>query len=177
MMDEKKFFCLGKILKPFGYKGQFVAIFEVNHPEKYKKLEFVFVEIQHEQIPFFVAEFEMQKNDTAIIKLDYIDTVDAVRKIVGSALLIPESDLEKLEADDESSTNALEGYTVIDKQHGNIGTIHKVLELPQQLIMQIFFNSKEILIPLNADFISKIDKKKKILTIIAPEGLIDFYLA
>jgi len=175
-MDNKRFFCLGKILKPFGYKGQFIASFEIDNPEKYRKLEFVFVEIKHEQVPFFIAEFELQKNDTAIIKLDYIDSLDAVQEITGSALFIPEA--EKIEDNPkDSNIRNLEGYLVIDNQFGKIGSIHKILDLPQQLIMQIFFDKKEILIPLNADFITKIDNKKKILHIIAPEGLIDFYLA
>ena len=42
--------------------------------------------------------------------------------------------------------------------------------------MQIFQDKKEILIPLNQDFIKKIDFKKKSILIDAPEGLIGFYL-
>ncbi len=175
MQVNNQFFCIGKILKPFGYKGQFVAAFEVDNAEKYTELEFVFVEIKHERVPFFVSEFEMQRNNSAILKLDYIDDMDALQKVIGCRLLIPESDVVASEPG-EFDIRDLQGFTVIDEKYGNIGSINKVLEFPQQHIMQIFFREKEILIPLTDDFITEIDPDKKIITIVAPEGLIGFYL-
>ena len=68
------------------------------------------------------------------------------------------------------------GFTVIDSIKGNIGTLVKVMDLPRQALLQIASGEKEILIPLLDEVILKVDRKKKVLHILAPEGLIEFYL-
>jgi 16S rRNA processing protein RimM len=52
-MDKQKCFELGYITKSFGLQGQVTAIFDVDQPELYKKLESVFVEVNSALIPFF----------------------------------------------------------------------------------------------------------------------------
>lgn len=174
-MDKDTFFYLGRISKTFGYKGQVIVIFENDDPEKYEKLEFFFVEIKHERVPFFVLEYNIQNNNTVAIKFEDINNPDDSQKILGCKIYIPESDKNKTGAD-EFNMNDLIGFHVSDVTHGKIGKISDILKLPQQNIMQIFQDKKEILIPLNQDFIKKIDFKKKSMLIDAPEGLIGFYL-
>ena len=48
-----------------------------------------------------------------------------------------------------------------------------IFETPQQLLAQVTYQEKEILIPLNEDFIIKIDNKKKSISLQLPDGLID----
>ena len=173
-MDEVSFFCLGKISKTFGYKGQVIVIANTDKPEKYKDLEFVFVEIQHERVPFFITEFSLQYRNSFALKIEDIDNPDQAQKLLGCNVYIPES--EKIDdTDKEIDFSDLAGFEVTDVKAGYLGKINQVLELPQQYIMQIFQGKKEILIPLNEDFIKKIDFKKKTIRIEAPEGLIEFY--
>jgi 16S rRNA processing protein RimM len=68
------------------------------------------------------------------------------------------------------------GFTVLDKNHGNIGIITSILDLPQQSLMQIQHGSKEILIPLVDKVLLKVNRSKKELHIQAPEGLIEIYI-
>ena len=65
---------------------------------------------------------------------------------------------------------------MIDNQHGNIGKVEYVLDLPQQSLMQIVFGEKEILIPIVDEIVLKVDRRKKEIHILAPEGLIEIYL-
>jgi 16S rRNA processing protein RimM len=173
-MDKVSFFCLGKISKTFGYKGQVIVIMNCDDPEKYKDLESVFVEIQHERVPFFITEFSLQFRNSVALKLEDIDNSDQAQKLIGCQVYIPES--EKIaDKEEEFKISALSGFEVTDEKAGYLGKINQILELPQQNIMQIFQGKKEILIPLNEDFIIKIDVKKKSIRISAPEGLIEFY--
>ena len=174
-MDKESFFCLGKISKTFGYKGQVIVIADSGKPEKYKDLEFVFVEIKHERVPFFITEFSLQFRNSFSLKLEDIDSSDQAQKLVGCDVYIPEKEMIT-ETDEEFNLSDLEGFEVTDVKAGYLGKINRILELPQQNIMQIFQGKKEILIPLNEDFIKKIDAKKKSIKIAAPEGLIEFYL-
>ena len=173
-MEQVSFFCLGKISKTFGYKGQVIVIVNSDEPEKYKELESVFVEIKHERVPFFITEFSPQFRNSIALKFEDIDSSDAAQKLVGCQVYIPESEAIADEIDEFSLTN-LTGFEVTDINAGYLGRINQVLELPQQNIMQIFQGKKEILIPLNEDFIRKFDLKKKSILIAAPEGLIEFY--
>ena len=45
-----------------------------------------------------------------------------------------------------------------------------------QALFEIDRNGTEILIPMNDEFISKVDKKNKTIFVETPEGLIDLYL-
>ena len=65
---------------------------------------------------------------------------------------------------------------MVDALKGEIGEISDVLEYPTQAVIQVMKDGKEILIPIHDDIIQKVDKKAKILTVKAPEGLIDMYL-
>ncbi|HRG39170.1 MAG TPA: 16S rRNA processing protein RimM, partial [Bacteroidia bacterium] len=67
------------------------------------------------------------------------------------------------------------GYTVHDKNHGDIGTVQEVMDFPQQAIFKIKKDAFEILVPARDEFIIRIDRDKKHLEIEAPEGLIDIY--
>jgi hypothetical protein len=68
------------------------------------------------------------------------------------------------------------GFTVVDTEKGELGAVSEVLEYPTQAILQIMHGKKEILIPILDHVIQNVDRDKKILTITAPEGLIDMYL-
>ena len=68
------------------------------------------------------------------------------------------------------------GYEVQDKRHGFIGCVEEILDRPEQEIIRILKGKKEILVPLTDEMISKIDRKKKILILDTPEGLVDLYL-
>ena len=173
MTVNNQFFCIGKILKPFGYKGQFVAAFEVDNAEKYTELEFVFVEIKHERVPFFITEFSPQFRNSIALKFEDIDSSDAAQKLVGCQVYIPESEAIADVVDEFSLTN-LAGFEVTDVNAGYLGRINQVLELPQQNIMQIFQGKKEILIPLNEDFIRKFDLKKKSILISISRDIDDY---
>lgn len=174
-MEKIKFSSLGKIIKTFGYKGGLIAVIEERFCKQLKKTEFVFVEIQHERVPFFIVAVENQHSNIFSFVLEDIDTSEKARELVGSALFIAETGKpKKISAD--FNLKDLIGFEVTDEKSGNVGTIHQILELPQQHIMQLFNNKKEILIPFNEDIVLSIDVKHKIIKIKAPEGLIDFYM-
>ncbi|MEM6699798.1 MAG: hypothetical protein AAF599_15455 [Bacteroidota bacterium] len=56
-----------------------------------------------------------------------------------------------------------------------IGVIEEVIEMPQQEMAVINYKDKEVLIPMNEDFILEILEEEKILKVELPEGLLDLY--
>ncbi|MBK6275404.1 MAG: hypothetical protein IPF58_12250 [Saprospirales bacterium] len=84
-----------------------------------------------------------------------------------------EEDLTEILEDDPYQE--IVGFKMVDKTHGELGKIEKIIELPQQYLAQIFQEKKEILIPLNNTFIQKIDIKSKTVSIHLPDGFLEVF--
>jgi len=62
---------------------------------------------------------------------------------------------------------------LVDENHGLIGIINEVTEMPQQEMAVLNYREKEILIPLHATLIEAIDTTNQKITVRLPEGLLD----
>jgi 16S rRNA processing protein RimM len=174
-MDKDDFFYLGKILKTYGSKGHLLIFLDVDDPVRYEKMETVFIGIENDRIPFGIEELELRQKNSAKIRFEDVDNADDAEIYVGRELFLPFSLLPPLKGK-KFYYHEVTGFTVLDKKHGNIGTLTSILDLPQQSLMQVQFGSKEILIPLVDKVLLKVDRSKKEIHILAPEGLIEIYL-
>ena len=95
--------------------------------------------------------------------------------MVGKSVYLPMEMLPKLSGK-QFYFHEIVGFMVVDTEKGELGPISEVLEYPTQAILQVMKGKKEILIPILDQVIQNVDRDKKILTITAPEGLIDMYL-
>ena len=68
------------------------------------------------------------------------------------------------------------GFTVVDINFGTVGIVKSINDSTAQALFEIDRDGIEILIPMNDAFIKNVDKKKKIITVDTPEGLIELYL-
>ena len=172
-MDD--YYYVGRILKPYGNKGQLLVYLETDDPLRYEKLESVFVEINQERIPFIISAIELLRGAKAILKFEDTDSVTEAQSFTGLKLFLPVSGLPPL-GKEQFYFHEVTGYSVIDEEKGDIGTIADVLEYPSQILLQVRSGGKEILIPAVNEVIIRIDKQNRIIHIRAPEGLIDLYL-
>jgi 16S rRNA processing protein RimM len=174
-MDNNDFFYLGKILKPIGTKGHLLAILDVDDPGRYKKLETVFVGIDLNRIPWTIQSVEIKTGKRITLKFEDIDSFQDALPFQGRELYLPMAMLPQLKGK-KFYHHEITGFTVIDKNHGNIGFVKSILEFPQQSLLQVQYGGKEILIPAVDTVIRKIDRKNKVISIEAPEGLVEIYL-
>jgi 16S rRNA processing protein RimM len=174
-MRKEDWLNLGSISKTHGFKGEVILLLAGKTSEDFDKLESVFLEINGQLVPFFIEAFKISGGSTIIIKFNDIHTEEKARQLVKSKVFISSSFLPE-DQKDRFDPFALTGFKVIDDTQGEIGEISKILEMPQQIILEIWKGKKEILIPANENIINKVDKKKKTVYISAPEGLIDLYL-
>ena len=174
-MDRDDFFYLGKILKTNGRKGHLLIFLDVDDPVRYENLETVFIGIENDCIPFAIEELELKHKNTALIRFEDIQSNDDALIYVGHELYLPASMLPPLKGK-KFYFHEIIGFTVIDKNHGNVGIITSIIDMPQQSLMQIKHGSKEILIPLVDKVLLKVDRQNKELYILAPEGLIEIYI-
>ncbi len=170
----KDYYYLGKIIKIHGNNGDVTAYLDVDEPLEYEMLDMVFLNINKAPVPYFIEKIRIQ-NNKAVITFEDVDDIEKAAMLVKKEMYLPLSTLPEL-----TGTNfyyhEVEGFDVIDENFGKLGKLKEILDYPNQAVMQIFHDDKEVLIPVNDDIILDVDRENKIMKIKAPEGLIDIYL-
>ena len=173
-MNKAECFFVGQIIKTQGIKGEIAVLLKNINSQIFNTTESVFLEIKKELVPFFIENFEILNKNLAVLKFEDVNTVDQAEQYLQCNLYLP---LNLLPESDKNIIHPREiiGFTVIDKEYGNIGKIEDIIENSFQSIMVIKSGDKEILIPSVDEIIQKIDRKGKEIFITAPEGLIELY--
>ncbi len=168
-------FYLGKIVKKYSFKGEVLAKLDTDEPDIYENLDAIFVDLRNNLVPFFIEHAQLHKSELLRIKFEDVDTEADADAIMKSHLYLPLSALPKLDGD-KFYFHEIIGFTVEDINYGNIGVIKGINDSTAQSLFEIDKNGIEILIPMNDEFIEKVDKGNKTIIVKTPEGLIDLYL-
>jgi 16S rRNA processing protein RimM len=174
-MRKEECFYLGKIVRKYSFKGEVLIKLDTDEPELYKELESVFVDFNNNLIPFFIQQSGLHKSTLLRVRFDDVDTEEKADEIIGLEVYLPLSFLPELD-DDQFYYHEIIGFTAEDVRFGKIGTLTGVNDSAAQALFEIDRDGKQILIPVNDDFIKKVDKKNKVLLLDTPEGLIDLYI-
>ncbi len=175
MYTQEECYKLGSIARLHSFKGELSIFLDVDDPQEYKNLESVFVEYDKKLVPFFIEHIYIRNNGFAVVKFEGIDSDKKAKLFLKCGLFLPIETLPELD-DNEFYYFEIEGFTVIDSNYGQIGTVNKVIDLKGNPLIEIKRVKQDILIPKQADFIDEIDWDTKTLYITAPEGLLDIYL-
>ncbi|MCB0465784.1 MAG: 16S rRNA processing protein RimM [Aequorivita sp.] len=174
-MQKENCFYLGKIVKKYSFKGELLIKLDTDEPELFTKMESVFVEQHKSLIPFFIENSSLHKSELLRVKFEEVDNEQDADALIGAALYLPLDFLPKLSGN-QFYYHEIIGFTVEDASFGSIGTITGVNDTTAQALFEIDHNGKEVLIPINDEFIEKVDRASKTIFLTTPEGLIDIYL-
>ena len=174
-MEKKDFYFLGKITKTSGYKGSLVFFFDVDDIDSYKDLEAVFININDELIPFAIKNINFKSAKSATVQMEDITDEESALVLVGNELYLPLSFLPKLEGN-KFYYHEVIGFKVNDNHLGELGTVKEILDQGSQAILVVEKNDKEILIPITDDIIQLVDRKKQVVEVVTPDGLVDIYI-
>ena len=172
-MTKDECYYLGRITKPFGFKGEMVLFLDVDEQEEYAGLDSVFVEMKNGLVPYFIKSLRFSGNK-AIATFEDL-TPEEASALAGRDMYLPLDLLPKLTGN-QFYFHEVKGFRVIDDERGDIGVIESVIEYPAQPLFQIFNGDKEILIPVIDEVIERVDREAKTIYISAPNGLIDLYM-
>ncbi|MES2800512.1 MAG: ribosome maturation factor RimM [Bacteroidota bacterium] len=175
-MEIADCFHLGHVAKLHGYKGEVSLFLDVSNPQDYVNLDAVFIDINNQLTPFFVEQFKLKNKGFATVKFEGVDTEQKAKVIVRKSIYLPAEKLTEL-----TGTNfydhEVEGFTVIDTNFGIVGILDSVMDYAVNPLLSIKCNKKEVLVPLIEGLVKEVDRVNKTMTITAPEGLIEMYLA
>lgn len=174
-MQKKDCFYLGKIVKKYSFKGELLIKLDTDEPEIYENLDAIFIDLKNNLVPFFVESSQLHKSELLRVKFEDVNTETDAEALLKCDLYLPLEFLPKLEGD-KFYFHEIIGFDVEDVNFGKVGIIKSVNDSTVQALFEIDRNGIEILIPMNDEFIKKVDKKNKTILVETPEGLIDLYL-
>jgi 16S rRNA processing protein RimM len=173
-MTKETCFELGKITKTHGLKGEVVLWLDVDFPEDYEDLESVFLEVRGELIPYFIETYRLSGN-RAIVQFEDIDTFEKAEAMINLQAFLPLEELPELDKD-QFYYHEIIGYQIVDKNLGELGTVHTVHSLQAQDLLVMDYKGKEVLIPVISEIVLNADKEAKVLNVSLPDGLLEVYM-
>lgn len=163
---------IGTITKPHGIRGNLVLKLNNLYFDDIKEMETVFLEIEGLPVPFFILEYSERGPDALLISLEDIKSEESARELSNCKVYLHSNCIEAAESS-LHNMNTMIGFEVIDENHGKLGVLVEILEISSNSLLKIGAGKKEILVPLNNQFILNIDSIKKTISVHTPEGLLD----
>jgi len=174
-MLKKDCFFVGKVVKKYSFKGELLVKLDTDDPEQFLDMESVFVEQHKNLIPFFIERSQLHKSSLLRVQFDDVYDEAAADALIGKELYLPLTALPPLEGDKFYYHEVL-GFSVHDADFGEVGVITHVNDHTSQHLFEVDRNGIQILIPINDEIITKVDRENNIIFIDAPIGLIELYL-
>lgn len=163
---------IGVFLRPHGIAGTLVLAFEQEYEQQVENARVLLVETDGLPVPWFVIRegIRIITAQTALVDLEWIEDQQSAKKLCGNNVYLENSLLSAV-----SGTGMAEwtGYSLLDPAGGVIGTIAGVEDYAGNIVLLVKTPSGDKLVPFHADFVRKLDKTRKKLTMQLPEGLLD----
>jgi 16S rRNA processing protein RimM len=160
----------GKISKPYGLQGEVSVILEPRAGNNIEPDSPLFILIDGQRVPFFVEEVELLSEEQAIVKFEFLDSLEEAREVSGCMLYFdPGQQPEQADKDEDLAT--LVGYVATDKLLGRLGHISDYLPHPMNPLFVIETEDGDLMIPAVSDFIERIDPQDHSVHFILPEGI------
>ena len=168
-------FYLGKIVSKYSFKGEVLIKLDTDEPEAYENLESVFISLGNNLVPFFIKKSKLHKSTLLRVRFEEIADESDADRIMGSEIYLPLTMLPKLTGN-KFYFHEVIGFTLIDSVHGDIGIIESVNDTTSQALFEVLKDGTQLLIPINDEIITKVDRDNKTIYVTTPLGLVDLYL-
>ncbi|MEN3038865.1 MAG: ribosome maturation factor RimM [Candidatus Kryptonium sp.] len=163
---------IGKILRPYGLKGQICVKPITDFVNRFKKLKRVYVGDNPIEVEEHYIVSSSLRNEEIILKFKNINDRTTAESFSGKFIYIPEEELLPL-PEGYYYVHDLIGLKVYDVNGKKIGIITDVWLLPANDVYVVESKGKEILIPAISEVVKKVDLENKMIIIDPMEGLIE----
>lgn len=177
-MADPIFVPIGRTRKAHGLIGELKVSIEERYLEDFLKNERVFLDLKGVKIPYFISN--VRGKGEMILKLEEVDDRDAAIALQSRDIMLREQDILPEHAREFEFEEApgltyahLVGFLLVDEILGELSAIDEVLDMPQQEMAMLKYKGREVLVPLNEQFIRSIDEANRRVTMDLPDGLMD----
>jgi 16S rRNA processing protein RimM len=164
---------IGKLVAVFGLQGELVLLHRLGKKTSLKGLKTIFLEDRKdEMLPWFVENTRIKSPEEIFLKIEGVDSKEAARKLVQKEVWLPEADFGQFAG--ASAPISLVGFRLRQGTE-DLGEILEVIEQPHQVLCRIDLGGKEALIPIHEGTLQKVDRKRREVHVVLPDGLLDVY--
>jgi 16S rRNA processing protein RimM len=165
---------IGYFTKPHGVRGEIGIVLSYDifsHTDN----PFVICETEGILVPFFIEEYRSKTPSVMLVKLETVDSEKAVREFSHREVygLLQDTEEEKPHTESRGGWADFTGYTVADTIHGSLGAITAIDESTANILLQIDYKNRTLLIPAVGEWIVSADHENKRLNLSVPDGLLD----
>jgi 16S rRNA processing protein RimM len=169
--DKAEWATIGKIVAPFGIRGELKVRSLSDIPNRFAKLDSVYVAPEHTRYP--IEGVRPYKGEMLLLKLGHIDDANAAETLRNCDLCIPLNKLAKLPPDSYYQHDIL-GLRVLTLGGQEIGPIIDIIVTGSNDVYVIkAADGKQILIPAVKDTIKQVDLIRRVMYIDPIKGLLD----
>ncbi len=172
MIKKDEVFKIGMFNKPHAVKGELSFTFTDDIFDRVE-CEYLICLLDGIMVPFFIEEYRFRSDTTALVKLDRIDTAEQARMFTNVEVYFPKKYAEEDDSDDIPTWQYFVGFKVEDEAGAELGEIVAVDDSTMNVLFVIEQpDGDEMLLPAHEEFIVKLEKKKRKVTVTLPEGLL-----
>lgn len=174
MIREQEVYKIGKIGRPHGVNGEMTFTFT---DDVFDRVDAgcIVLRIDGILVPFFIDEYRFRTDETALLRLEGIDTPERARELTGCEVFF----LRALAGDEDpaESPSAIVGYTMVNATDGSVvGNIRSVDMTTSNTLLEIDApDGRRLLVPAAEEYIKGIDDAEKRIVVELPEGLLDLF--
>lgn len=164
--DPPESLCVGRILTPWGIRGEVKVEVLTDFPERFAPRKIVYLNNR----PLEIERCHPHKQHM-VVKLATIDNIEAAENLRGQELTIPGSELHAL-PEGQYYTFQLIGLKVVTTEGKTLGRVTDIMLTASNDVYIVEGKPGEILIPAIEDVVKSIDLKKGKMVIEAIDGLL-----
>ena len=117
-----------------------------------------------------VVSIKEMPSDGWEVVFEGVDTIDLAEALAGSYCLVAEDELPDIGVADDVAL--LQGFSVHDTAHGDLGCVVAVHTNPAQVTLEIEGSYGQLLIPYVDEFITQVDEDARAIQTNIPESLL-----
>jgi 16S rRNA processing protein RimM len=171
---EKALTRVGQIQSTHGLKGELVIGHYLQDANEMKDWEALMVELHTDSyIPYFISSFKKMNNSEILLLFDDIQNPELAKELLGCNVYA--SPLVTVKALIKKDWDDIIGFAISEKTTGLIGNIIEVSQGVGQQFFHVQNGEKEMMIPIQEQWIINVNADKKVITMDLPEGFVEVF--
>jgi len=168
--EKQEFLLIGKIGRPFSFKGYVRVYPETDFPERLFETEFIHIKIDDNYKKYKVEKVK-DHTKSILMKFEGIDSESEAQKLTNLYIEIPLEDAWPLE-EDSYYIHDLIGMDIYDEKEQYFGKCTNVLQLTSNDVLVVDHEGAEVLLPIIDQVIKKVDLGSKRVDVKILKGLL-----
>ena len=170
MIRKEEVYKIGLFNKPHGVHGELLFTF-TDDIFDYADCEYLICLLDGIFVPFFIEEYRFRSDTTALMKLEGVDSAERARTFTNVEVYYPVKYAEAVE-DKGLTWDTFVGFSMKDIHAGVLGEVIDVDTSTVNTLFVVDRQGEELLVPAQEEFIRKINKGERQITVELPEGLL-----